>query len=159
MVRDPVAELGVGFQKVLARRTERMNRSRIWRNLPILLALTAVLCLIMAASQHHRWSHLGEAAYFGFMAVSISAGKRRLRSVAAKEAVRPPYVPRQLRDRHAGVVLICGIAGGIVAIVWWPHHRVIAVAGVIILAAVLVIYDKLTLRLACRRYENDADRP
>jgi hypothetical protein len=159
-MRDPVAELGVGFQEVLARRTERMNRSRFWRKLPILLAFTAVLCLIMAAaSQRHRWSHLGEAAYFGFMAVSISAGMRRLRSVASEEAVRPPYVTRQLRDRHAGVVLICGIAGGIVAIVWWPHHPVIAVAVVIILAAVLVIYDKLTLRLARRRYENDADRP
>lgn len=151
-MRDPVAELGIGFQKVLARRTERMDHSRFWRYLPILFAVAAVLYLTMAAaSQHHRWSHVGWGAYFGIMAVSIPASKRRRRIAASKGVAAPSYATSKLRDHHAGVVLICGIAGGVVAIVWWPHHPFIAVTGVLIIGTALQAYIKITLGLARRR--------
>ena len=151
-MRDPVAELGVGFQRVLARRAARMEGSRFWRYLPILLAVLAVIYLIQAAaSQHHRWSHLGWGAYFAVMAVSIPASKHMRRIAAAKGAATPSYATSKLRDRHAGVVLICGIAGGVVAIMLWPHHSFIAVTGVLIIGAALQAYIKITLALARRR--------
>jgi hypothetical protein len=153
VARDPVAELGVGFQRLLAWSTKRMDRSRLYRYLPVLCAVAAVIDVILAATgPHHRWSFLGQAGYLAYLAVGIPYVNRRRRRSAA-EFVPPPYVTSTLRNRHAGVLLICGLTGGVVAVVWWPHHPVIAIPGVLAIGVVLFAYNKIALGLARRRYE------